>query len=169
MNIASTTLPVAELYRDHHAWLRAWLSRKLGCAHHAADLAHDTFERILASRDLLLGIDQPRAFLTTTAKRLMIDRARRQAVEHAYLSQLVVAAEASEGDCSPEQILEAVQALDEISAVLADVSPNAREAFLLHYLDDLAHAEVARRLGVSERMVRKYLARVLLICQPLFA
>ncbi|WP_049019952.1 sigma factor, partial [Burkholderia cenocepacia] len=36
------------LYADHHAWLRGWLSRKLGCAHRAADLAHDTFVRLLA-------------------------------------------------------------------------------------------------------------------------
>ena len=26
------------LYRDHHGWLRGWLHRRLGCAHHAADV-----------------------------------------------------------------------------------------------------------------------------------
>jgi len=31
------------LYTDHQGWLQAWLRKKLGNAHQAADLAHDTF------------------------------------------------------------------------------------------------------------------------------
>jgi RNA polymerase sigma-70 factor (ECF subfamily) len=39
--------------------------------------------RILASRDALLGMAEPRAYLTTTARRLLVDRARRQALAQA--------------------------------------------------------------------------------------
>ncbi|WP_407058407.1 sigma factor [Zoogloea oleivorans] len=39
---------VHALYSDHHAWLFGWLRKKLGCAHNAADVAQDTFLRIMA-------------------------------------------------------------------------------------------------------------------------
>ncbi len=41
---------VSHLYQDHHGWLQGWLRRRLGCAENAADLAQDTFARLLASR-----------------------------------------------------------------------------------------------------------------------
>jgi hypothetical protein len=34
---------VAQLYNEHHGWLFFWLSRKVGYAEQAADLAQDTF------------------------------------------------------------------------------------------------------------------------------
>ena len=35
------------LYVDHHAWLVTWLTRRLRNAAEAADLAQDTFLRVL--------------------------------------------------------------------------------------------------------------------------
>jgi len=39
---------MAALYVAHHGWLQAWLRRRLGDAHQAADLAQDTFVRLLS-------------------------------------------------------------------------------------------------------------------------
>ena len=39
---------IETLYGDHHGWLRGWLRKKLGNAFDAADLAHDTYVRILS-------------------------------------------------------------------------------------------------------------------------
>jgi len=66
-------------------------------------------------------------------------------------------------------LLVAVQALDEICQVLAGVTPKARTAFLLHYLEGETHARVAEQLGVSVRMVQKYLVQVLLHCHQRLA
>jgi RNA polymerase sigma-19 factor, ECF subfamily len=44
---------VHALYSHHHGWLYGWLRRKLGDAHQAADLAHDTFVRLLSRREAL--------------------------------------------------------------------------------------------------------------------
>lgn len=164
-----STEPVLEqdvhlLYARHHAWLRAWLRHKLGCSHNAADVAHDTFLRIVASRDALLGIQEPRAYLTTVAKRLLVDRARRRVLEDAYLAELAVLAETLGSYPSPEEIALAVEALDQIGAALARVSAPARAAFLLHYLDGQTHAAIAVQLEVSTRMVQKYLVQALLQC-----
>ena len=75
------------LYRDHHAWLRSWLAGRLGCREVAADLAQDTFARLLSGRDLQ-GLLEPRAYLTTVAKGLMANWCRRQSLERAYLESL---------------------------------------------------------------------------------
>jgi len=160
---------IRALYSDHHGWLFNWLRRRLGCADNAADVAQDTFVRIIASRDALLGSElalaQPRAYLATVSRRLLIDRARRQALERAYLAELASLAADLPGMPSPEETLAALQALDEIGAALARVSAKARQAFLLHYLEGLSQAAVAERLGVSARMVQKYLVRCLLQCR----
>lgn len=154
-------------YSDHHGWLYGWLRKKLGCSHNAADVTQDTFLRIIASRDALLGMREPRAYLTTTAKRLLLDRARRQLIEQSYLSELALTAEATATYPAPEDILVALQALEQISLALEGVSAKAREAFLLHYLDGQTHAAIATHLGVSTKMIQKYLIQALMHCHQL--
>jgi len=165
VNIAANpTDAIAQLYASHHAWLHAWLRRKLGCTHGAADLAQDVFVRILASRDALCGMREPRAYLTTTAQRLMVDRIRREVIERTYLAELAIVMENAPTHPSPEQILLTLEALGQIADLLAGVSAKAREAFLLHYLEELSHAEIAAQLQVSTRMVHKYLVQCLVQC-----
>ena len=156
---------VHALYTEHHGWLFGWLRKKLGCPHNAADLSHDTFVRILTSRDALGGMREPRAFLTTTARHLIIDRARRRHLEDTYLRELALTVEMME-QCqqSPEQILVTLEALEQIAFVLDGLALNARQAFLLYFLEGLRQSEIASRLGISERMVRKHLMQALLQC-----
>ena len=40
------------LYAEHHRWLLGWLRQRLGCLHDAADLAQDTFIRVLTARNV---------------------------------------------------------------------------------------------------------------------
>jgi RNA polymerase sigma-70 factor (ECF subfamily) len=152
-----------DLYADHHGWLVHWLRRRLGCAHGAADLAHDTFLRVLGSGELS-GLREPRAYLTTTANRLLIDRARRQRIEQAYLAELALTTERLGSHPSPEQIFAAVEALDQICVALDGLADKPRQAFLLHYLDGETHAAIAARLGVSTKMIQKYLVKALVHC-----
>jgi RNA polymerase sigma-70 factor (ECF subfamily) len=157
------TVTVDLLYRDHHNWLFVWLRKKLNCRHQAADIAHDTFTRIL-SLSHLPYLQEPRAYLVTTAKRLLIDQTRKQRIEQAYLAELMRAAEAMDGFPSAEDIAAAVQILDKISQILAGLAEKPRQAFLLHYFDGLTHATIGTQLGVSDRMVRKYLVQALVHC-----
>jgi DNA-directed RNA polymerase specialized sigma24 family protein len=68
---------IQSLYCAHHGWPCGWRRKKIGCGHHAAHVAQETFVRIIASRAALLAMREPRACLTTTAKRLPVERARR--------------------------------------------------------------------------------------------
>lgn len=155
---------ISALYSEHHSWLFGWLRRKLGCAHNAADLAQDTFARILNARESVATLREPRAFLSTTARRLIIDQSRRKKIENAYLQELALTAQALEGFQSPEQILATLEALEQIAFILEGMHEKARQAFVLYYLDGMTQCEIARQLGLSDRTVRKYLIQALLHC-----
>lgn len=155
---------ISNLYCEHHGWLFGWLRRKLGCAQNAADLAQDTFTRILNARESVATLREPRAFLSTTARRLIIDQVRRKQIENAYLQELALTAQALEGFQSPEQILTTLEALEHIAFILEGMQDKVRQAFVLYYLDGLKQSEIARQLALSDRTVRKYLIQALLHC-----
>ena len=78
------------LYAEHSEWLRHWLRRKLGCREQAADIAQDTFVRLLAQRQQV-RLSFPRGYLSRIARSLMIDQYRRRLLEQAYLASLAAA------------------------------------------------------------------------------
>ncbi|THF56862.1 sigma-70 family RNA polymerase sigma factor [Pseudothauera rhizosphaerae] len=153
---------VTDLYRQHHPWLLGWLRARLGCPHNAADLAHDTFLRLLGNRRPVERLDEPRAYLTTIARGLVIDHWRRRDIEQAWTEAVAHLPEAQAP--SPETRALAVEALLRIDAMLDGLRPKVREAFLLSQLDGLGYREIGTRLGVSERMVKKYMAQAMLAC-----
>lgn len=153
---------VRALYRDHHGWLQSWLHRKLGNAFDAADLAHDTFLRILCARDRQNALDpdldlrEPRAYLTTVAGRLVLNHYRRLSLERAYLDALATLPESLVP--SPEDQAMILETLHEIDAMLDRLSAKARTTFLLAQLEGLTYAEIAERLQVNIRTVKRYMA-----------
>ena len=149
-------------YDSHHGWLQAWLKRKLGCAHTAADLAHDTFLRLLARPRELRDIEQPRAFLGTIAHDLMVNYLKRQSLEASYMQALLVHPEAATH--GPETRAVIIETLLEIDAMLDGLPAKARQAFLLSQMEGLRYAEIAEKLNVSLSMVKKYMMRAMLHC-----
>lgn len=145
------------LYRQHRSWLERWLYQRLGNRWDAADLSQDTFLRVLASPQVLSELREPRAYLLTVGKRLLVNFHKRRSLERAYLDALATLPEALVP--SPEQrwlLLETLQALDE----LLDGLPAAvRRAFLWSQLEGLNYAQIAECLAVSERTVKRYMAQ----------
>ncbi|MFT3721851.1 sigma-70 family RNA polymerase sigma factor [Pseudorhodoferax sp.] len=151
------------IYREHHAWLLQLLRRKLGCCDRAADLAHDTFERLLRQQGQVLpALREPRAYLRSVAQHLAVSHYRRQAVEQAYLQAVAALPE----DCvpSPETQLAIVEAVQAVSRILDGLNDRTRRIFLLSRLDGLSHAEIAQALGISPKAVQKAVSRALQHC-----
>ena len=152
---------VGALYVGHHGWLRNWLNRRLGDAHHAADLTHDTFVQLLA-RDEPMAVKEPRAFLTVIAQRVLANHWRRRQIECAYLEALAAQPEPLEP--SPEEraiVLEALMALDKMLDGLPAVT---KRAFLMTQLDDMTHGDVAQSLGISISTVKRHIATAAMRC-----
>ena len=156
-----------QFYAEHHGWLRTWLRRRLGCTHSAADLAQDTFVRVLLRPQVLSTLREPRAYLSTLAKGVVNEHWRRQALERAYLEALALMPEPLA--LSPEERLELLQTLDEIDAMLDGLAPKAREAFVLSQLEGLTYAAIAERLQTSERTVQRYMQQGFERCLALVA
>ena len=158
---SAASASIDAIYRAHHGWLLGWFRRRLGGASCAADLAHDTFVRLMVSRDAQ-AIDEPRAFLRTLAHGVVVNHWRRQDIERAWLESLAAMPEPLAP--SPEARLLALETLCRIDAMLDRLNPKARTAFLLSQLDGMTYAKIALQLGVSERMVKKYMAQAMLQC-----
>ena len=161
-NSALLHTDVHSLYSDHHGWLVNWLRRRLRDTDNAADLAQDTFVYVLGKPEQVAYLREPRAWLSSIAKGLMIDRYRRQQVEQAYLQAL---AHVPEQDMpSPEERLILLQTLTRIDALLDGLKPNVRTAFLLSRLEGLGYQAIAERLEVSVSSVEKYMATAIRHC-----
>lgn len=150
-------------YVTHHSWLRTWLRRRLDIDGQAADLAQDTFVRLLAGRGGDVGaVREPRSFLATVANRVLIDHLRRKTLEKAYLTALAQLPEPTA--MSPETRELLFETLCEIDAMLDGLGTRVRQAFLWSQLEGMGYAEIASRQGVSVSSVKKYVARAVERC-----
>ncbi|AZP70046.1 sigma-70 family RNA polymerase sigma factor [Pseudomonas poae] len=135
------------LYRDHHGWLQGWLRKRLGDREHAADVAQDTFLRLLVS-GRFPGDKESRSYLAQIARNLVIDQWRRLRIERAYLESIAL-------------ILETLMQID---AMLDRMPDNVRRAFMLSQFEGLSYAQIAERLDVTVSSVQKYMTRAIVAC-----
>jgi RNA polymerase sigma factor (sigma-70 family) len=153
---------IDRLFREHNDELLRFLSAKLGSYQDAREVAQEAYVR-------LLKLDRPgavsflKALLYKTASNLAIDRIRhrRLVVRHERFG-----AAAAEPFESPADVTSA--ALDDVRVIataLGELPARCRSAFLMSRVEALDSAEIAARLGVTDRAVRKYIARALVFLQ----
>lgn len=144
---------VASMYREHHAWLFAFMRRQTG-GHPADawDLVQDTFERLLR-QTYLEPRGWNRGYLAAIARRLLIDRHRRSELEAAYLAALAQQPEPLSP--SPEMLAQVSQQLLAVCAALDRMPWRMREVFLLARLQGLPYEAIADRLQITVNMVQK--------------
>jgi RNA polymerase sigma-70 factor (ECF subfamily) len=137
------------------------LRRRLNCSEAAADLAHDTYLRVL-SRDTVPDPGDARRFLTQIAKGLVIDRYRRETIEKAYLQSLRLRPEPQAPDPALRHGI--IETLIEIDRLLGELPGPVRRALLLRQLEGMSYKAIAQELSVSVSSVEKYVARGLATC-----
>jgi RNA polymerase sigma-70 factor (ECF subfamily) len=158
------TGPLHALYAEHHGWLIGWLRRQLGNADQAADLAQDTFIKVMIARRADAGgadlptqpLQQPKAYLATIARRLLIDQTRRQSLERSYLDMLALQPDMHAP--SEEERAMALECLRRLDAMLQKLAAPVRAALLLSQLEGLTYEQIAEQLAVSVRTVKRYMA-----------
>ncbi|MGO3743197.1 sigma-70 family RNA polymerase sigma factor [Kerstersia sp.] len=153
---------LASLYAEHLAWLQALLHRRLGNAPDACDLAQDVFLILLRRQLRFDDAEGARAYMSRMAKNLCTDLWRRRAVEQAWVEAMASRPEPLAP--SPEERAIILETICGIAAMLARLPEKAASAFVLAHLEGMAYRDIAARLGVSERMVKKYIAQAMLHC-----
>lgn len=152
-----TTEELEVAFRAHAGELRSFLHRQMRNPEIAADLAQETYLRLLRQppRKPVLNV---RGFIFKVARNLAIDHARsRQTREHldegmAYLYEVT-------GE-SPE-LVDVVAAQQELAAMadaLKLLPAHCQQIFTLCRLQNLPHKDVALQLKVSISTVEKQLA-----------
>lgn len=154
------------LYCSHRGWLHDWLRRRLGCSHHAADLVHDAYVRVMSS-GRIPGPDQARPHLMQIAKGLVIDRYRRQQIEQAYLDTLAQLPEPIA--ISPEEHALTLEVLLRICAALDGLPGRVQQVFLLSRYEGLTYSAIAQRQGIAVATVRKYMLQASQACFAVMA
>lgn len=152
---------LATLFSAHHPWLLGRLHSRLRNRAEAEDVASETFVRVIGA-GRASHLREPRAYLTTVAKNVLLQNWRRRDLERAYLETLAAAPQ--EFALSVEERLVLLETLARINDALEGMPPKARRAFLLCQLDGLTYAEIAEELGVSASTVRYYMAQGLRRC-----
>src|SRR6202453_933427 len=153
---------VERLFREHNEALIRFLRGRVGSHNEAREVAQEAYVR-------LLSLDQPgavsylRAFLFKTAANIAIDRRRRhQNFDKVAARQLFM--ELTENR-TPERQLSGEQTLRHLGILIESMPPKCRESFVMNQIHGLDAATIARRLGITDSMVRKYVVRALLHCR----
>ncbi|KAF0864768.1 sigma-70 family RNA polymerase sigma factor [Pseudomonas sp. LD120] len=155
------------LYQDHHGWLQGWLRQRLGDREHAADVAQDTFLRLLLS-GRFPGHQESRSYLAQIARNLVIDQWRRARIERAYLDSIAHLPEPQTPSLESRALI--LETLMQIDTMLDRMPDKVRQAFVMSQFEGLSYAQIAERLEVSVSSVQKYMTRAIQACyQVLYA
>jgi RNA polymerase sigma-70 factor (ECF subfamily) len=153
---------IDHLFREHNDSLLRFLSARLGSYQDAQEVAQEAYVR-------LLSLDRPdaasflKALLYKTASNLAIDRLRHRQHVKRYAHAATNVSELFES--SADATLAALDDVRLIAQALEELPPLCRSAFLMSRVEALDAEEIAVRLMVSDRAVRKYIARALVFLQ----
>ncbi|HEX6859114.1 MAG TPA: sigma-70 family RNA polymerase sigma factor [Caulobacteraceae bacterium] len=149
---------IENLFREHNDTLLRFLRARLHSEADAREAAQEAYVR-------LLQLDDPgqlsflRAYLFRIAANVATDLIRRRAVQGRVLGE--VGFFDTDAPATQERGLAARQQLAAVQTALAELPARCREAFLLSRREGWPSARIAAHLGVSDRMVRLYLARAI--------
>lgn len=150
----------------HYRDLLHFCLRKAHDRETAADLAQESFARVLAMQQAGQVILDPRALLRQVALRAKIDIDRRAEVrQHEDIDGLEEDLQPTAArHLQPDEAFASSQSIQAYLEAIEGLPPRCREAFCLYVFDELPNKEIAERMGVSLGMVNQYISRGKLAC-----
>ena len=143
-------------------WRQRWnrsliqfLRRRVRSSIDAQDLAQETYLRLLRARDLS-EVRNPLAYLLQVASHVALEWCDRQPRTD---SMVVLDTDMLVDGQLPELELDARLSQQRLDEALASVSPMMRAVLLLRLRDERSYQEIAAELRITDRQVRRYLAR----------
>jgi RNA polymerase sigma factor (sigma-70 family) len=144
------------------AILMTYLRQNWHNASDIADLRQEVYARVFESARERIP-DNPKRFLLTSARNLLIDRVRREQVvpmeTFADFDSLGIAADTPEPD---HQLIER-EDIRRLEEALVQLPPRTRQAIALAYFDSLSDTEIAKRMDITQQAASKLIAKGTLI------
>ena len=155
MSAADTAL--AGLYQAHASELHGFAWRRAG-RQEAEDVAQEAYLHLL-QRGTAATLEHPRPYLYRIAANLAVDLARKTKIRLRYTGEGFALDCNAAAPASPEAAAAGAMELRRLQASLCELPPLCRDAFLLNRIEELSHAEIAGRLGVSVRTIDRYMVK----------
>jgi RNA polymerase sigma factor (sigma-70 family) len=156
MSERDTTRSLADWFRQWRVPLRKYLTGKGSFpAADLEDVAQEVFLRLMRY-DRTELIRNPQAYLYKMASNVAAEWALRWRYSRPHDPRWLAGLPAPE---QPEQDCARGEAEDEIQRAINMLSPRQREVLKLQFAEGLGHAEVAARLGASQRSVKRLLSK----------
>jgi RNA polymerase sigma factor (sigma-70 family) len=157
----SEHLSVEQAFRRHHAGLIRFLQGRLRNDEDAADVAQETYARLLQSYRDVIDSATARTLMFRIAVNAANDLVRRRrthhAAEHDPIEDDLLLADAP----SQERELSGEQDLNLLYEAIASLPPKCQQVFLLNRLDCMTYPQIARHCGISVKMVEKHIGKAL--------
>ncbi|HKQ15281.1 MAG TPA: sigma-70 family RNA polymerase sigma factor [Steroidobacteraceae bacterium] len=153
---------ISRLFSEHNESLIQFLATRLRSVQEAKEVAQEAYVRLLSLEDSG-AVSFLRAFLFKTAANLAVDRIRsrnrqRQALDAGLCDE-------SREAPTPDREAATAQEMEIVRRLIGELPPKCRRAFLLHRVQGAEFSEIAKEMGLSERMVRHYVLRAVLYCR----
>jgi RNA polymerase sigma factor (sigma-70 family) len=156
--VSDVETPTAEaLFAEHHAPLQRYLLRFTGDAELAADVAQETFVRLLERPP---RPETARAWLYRVATNLARDHARNRSRRHVLGFDGRAQLAHADPPASPDRAVEADRSRQMLRTALEALSEKERTALLMRE-EGFAHREIAEAIGTTTGSVGTLLARAI--------
>lgn len=162
-NVDSTM--VLDMYGNE---LLHFLQQQVRCLQTAADLRQEACLRYRRAAKSA-PIEHGRAYLYRIARNLVTDWRRQRRREAQLFVEDAKVAEIPSPAPAPERLLMAREDLQALRVALAELPSTSRHALLWYRLEGVTLREIGKRLGVSESMAGRYVAKALEHCQQKLA
>jgi RNA polymerase sigma factor (sigma-70 family) len=136
--------------------LLQFLRRRVHAPVDIEDLAQETYLRLLRARDLS-EVRNPQAYLLRVASHVVTEW--RTSIRTTESLSGFAEGEGPVDESLPEFELEASISQERLEQALHDMSAPMRAAVVLRLRDHHSNKQIAQELGISDRQVRRYLAR----------
>lgn len=159
---------VAGLFGSHDRELRRYLQRMLGSKHAAEELAQETYTKLfrLCRPE---EVKCPRALLFDVATKQVIDYLRAERFRKAVLGNGSEINEIADGAVRPEKQAALEEAMAHLKSVIQELGPKYRPVFVLRYVHQMSHQEIADRLNITADAAQQRAVAALAECRSKLA
>jgi RNA polymerase sigma factor (sigma-70 family) len=156
---------VTDIATQHGRKLRRYLAARLRNAADVPDLVQEVFLRLLRV-EWHESVRNPEAYVMTVAGHVLHQHTLRLASTPQPVSAVDVLVDLQEAiESDPVVRIDVERRLEELDTALERLPPKLHATFVLHRRDGMTLEEIAKVLGVSRPMVKKYLAKAVLRCR----
>jgi len=157
-----------ELFFKYHGRLVLFANKFTGDIQVSQDLVQDAFLKLWEKTKNETTIVSPKAYLFQAVKNSCLNHHRHVSVRHSFEEELTVKINSLEKSVyfennDPLQSLLELEIEDKIEDITKAMPEKCRKVFKMSRKDFLKNKQIAKELGISEKMVEKHISKALLL------